>query len=81
MTFEKSMVRRVFGFLRDEVIRDWRHFCNRELQDLYSSSDIKMKVKEQRTHKEEMRVTFRVYLESQKERFYFAGVGIDGSIV
>jgi hypothetical protein len=35
--FENSMLRRIFGPKRDEVMSEWRKLHNKELHDLYSS--------------------------------------------
>jgi len=38
--FEKRVLRRIFGPRRDEVTGEWRKLHNKELNDLYSSSNI-----------------------------------------
>jgi len=38
--FENTMLRRIFGPKRDEVIEEWRKLHNEELNDLYCSSSI-----------------------------------------
>jgi len=38
--FEKRVQRRIFGPKRDEVTGEWRKLHNKELNDLYSSSNI-----------------------------------------
>jgi hypothetical protein len=38
--FENSVLRRIFGPKRDEVMGEWRKLHNEELHNLYSSSDI-----------------------------------------
>jgi hypothetical protein len=38
--FEKTVLRRIFGPKRDEIIGGFRKFYNEELQDLYPSSYI-----------------------------------------
>ena len=35
--FENMVLRRIFGFRRDEVTGEWRRLYNDELNDLYSS--------------------------------------------
>jgi len=37
---KKTMLRRTFGSKRDEVIREWRKLHNKELNDLYSPTNI-----------------------------------------
>jgi hypothetical protein len=36
--FENRVLRRIFGPRWDEVTREWRKLCNKELNDLYSPS-------------------------------------------
>jgi len=38
--FENMMLRRIFGPRRDEVTGEWEKLHNKELNDLYSSSNI-----------------------------------------
>jgi hypothetical protein len=38
--FENSVLKRIFGPKRDEVINGWRNLYNEELRDLYSSPSI-----------------------------------------
>jgi hypothetical protein len=38
--FENSMLRRIFGLMRDDVTGAWRKLHNEELRDLYSSPSI-----------------------------------------
>jgi hypothetical protein len=40
--FENRMLRRIFGPKRDRVTEEWRKLHNEELNDLYSSSNIRM---------------------------------------
>jgi hypothetical protein len=35
MVFKNSVLRRIFGLKRDEVIGDWRKLLNEELHNLY----------------------------------------------
>jgi hypothetical protein len=46
--FENRVLRRIFGPNRDEVTGEWRKLLNEELNDLYSSTDIKQVVKPRR---------------------------------
>jgi hypothetical protein len=38
--FENRVLRRIFGPKRDETTGEWRRLHNKELNDLYSSSNI-----------------------------------------
>jgi hypothetical protein len=38
--FENRVLRKIFGFETDEMIREWRKVQNVEVHNLYSSSDI-----------------------------------------
>jgi len=38
--FENGVLRRIFGFKRDEVTGEWRKLHNEELNDVYSSPSI-----------------------------------------
>jgi hypothetical protein len=38
--FENSVVRRIFGSKRDEVVGEWRKLNDEELKDLYYSPNI-----------------------------------------
>jgi hypothetical protein len=40
MVFENSVLRRIFGSKRDEVIGGWRKLHNEELRDLYTLPSI-----------------------------------------
>ena len=46
--FENRVLRRVFGFKRDEVTGEWRKLHNEELSDLYSLPNIVRVVKSRR---------------------------------
>ena len=46
--FENRVLRRVFGFKRDEVTEEWRKLHNEELRDLYSLPNIVRVVKSRR---------------------------------
>jgi hypothetical protein len=46
--FENSVLRRIFGPKRDEVTGEWRKLHNKELHDLYSSSNIVQVIKSRR---------------------------------
>ena len=65
--FENTVLRRIFGSKRDEVIREWRKLHNEELNDLYCSPNIVRLTKSRRmrwaghvAHKEERRRVYRV---------------------
>jgi uncharacterized membrane protein len=40
--FEKWVLRRIFGPKRDEVTEEWRKVHNEELNDLYSSTTVRV---------------------------------------
>jgi hypothetical protein len=42
MVFENRVLRRIFGPKRDEVTGKWRRLHNEELNDLYSSPNIRV---------------------------------------
>ena len=44
----ENMVLRIFGSRRDEVMEEWRRLHNKELNDLYSSSNIVRVIKSRR---------------------------------
>jgi hypothetical protein len=46
--FENRVLRRMFGFKRDEVTGSWRELCNEELHDLYSLPSIIRIIKSRR---------------------------------
>jgi hypothetical protein len=67
--FEKTVLRRIFGPRRDEVMGDWRRLHNEELNDLYSSPNIVRVIKSRRmrwvghvARMGEERVVYRVWV-------------------
>jgi len=46
--FENTVLRKIFGPKRDEVIREWRKLHNEERNDLYSSPNIVRVIKSRR---------------------------------
>jgi hypothetical protein len=43
--FENRVLRRIFGFKRDKVTREWIKLHNEELNDLYCSPNIVWEIK------------------------------------
>jgi hypothetical protein len=67
MAFENTVLRRLFGPKRDEVMGDWRKLHNGELHNLYSSPNIICMIKSRRmrcagyvVYMEEMRNAYTV---------------------
>ena len=65
--FENKVLRRIFGYKRDDVTREWINLYNEELNDLYSSPNIVRMIKSKRmrwagnvARMEERRDTYRV---------------------
>ena len=46
--FENRVLRRIYGFKRDEVTGEWRKLHNEELNDLYCSPSIVREIKSRR---------------------------------
>jgi hypothetical protein len=46
--FEKRVLRRIFGFMRDEATGEWRRLHNEELHYLYSSPNVVQVIKSRR---------------------------------
>jgi hypothetical protein len=46
--FENRLLRRIFGFRRDEITGEWRKLHNEELNDLNSSPSIVWAIKSRR---------------------------------
>ena len=46
--FENSVLKKIFGPKKEEVRREWRKLHNKELNDLYSSSNIVWVLKSRR---------------------------------
>jgi hypothetical protein len=38
--FENRVLRRIFGPMRDEILRGWRNLHNEELHNLYTSANM-----------------------------------------
>jgi hypothetical protein len=68
--FQKWVLRRIFGPIRDEVIEGWRKLHNEELHNLYSASSITGMIKLRR-----MRWTRKVACMGEKWSAYRILVG------
>ena len=68
--FEYTVLRRIFGPRRDEVMGEWRRLHNEELNDLYSSPNIVLVIKSRR-----MRWTGHVALMGEERGVYRVLVG------
>jgi hypothetical protein len=68
--FENSVLRRIFGPKRDELIGGWRKLHNEELHNLYSSPNIIRMIKSRR-----MRFTGHVARMGEKRNAYRMLVG------
>jgi hypothetical protein len=88
--FENRVLRRIFGYKRDEVKGEWRKLHNEELHNLYSFPDIIRQVKSRRMRwavhvacmGEERGEEFtRFWWESPKERDHLEDQGIGGKMV
>jgi hypothetical protein len=83
--FENSVLRRIFGPKRDEVMGQWRKFHSEELHNLYSSPDIIRQVKSRRMrwagHMACMREKCtRFWWENPKERDHSEDRGVGGKV-
>jgi PAS domain-containing protein len=72
--FENRVLRRIFGYKRDEVTGEWRKLNNEELHNFYSSPDIIRQVKSRRmtwaghvARMGEERKLYKVLVESPRE--------------
>ena len=86
--FEKRVLGRIFGPMRDEVTEDWRKFRNEELNDLYSSSNIFRISKSRRVkwvrHVARMgdrKGIYRVMVGNLRKRGHLEDPGVDGRII
>jgi hypothetical protein len=85
---ENRVLRRIFGFKRDEVTREWRKLHNEELSDLCSSPNIFraiklriMRLAELVAHKGRGEVYTGFWWRNLREREYVESPGVDGSII
>ena len=84
----KKMLRRIFGFKRDEVIGEWRRLHGKELHALYASPNIIRVIKSRRLrwagHVARMRPwrgAHRVLVGKPEGRNYLEERGVDGRII
>jgi hypothetical protein len=70
--FENSVLRRIFGPKKDEVMGDWRKLNNKKLHNLYSSPNIIRMIKSRRMqwawYVARLKENIGYLWESQKER-------------
>jgi hypothetical protein len=86
--FENSVLRRIFGPKRDEVMGEWRKLCIEELNDLYLSPNNVQVTKLRRTRwarhvasMGERRGAYRVWWGNLRETDHFEDPGVDGRII
>ena len=85
--FEKRVLRRIFGPRRDEVTGEWRKLHNKELNDLYSSSNIIRVIKSRirlAGHVASMgrkEVYAGIWLGNLTERDHLEDPGVDGRMI
>jgi hypothetical protein len=86
--FENRVLRRVFGPKRDEVTGEWRKLHNKELNDLYSLTNIVRVVKSRRmrragyvAHMGRREGCTGCWWGNQKERGHRGDPDVDGSII
>jgi len=82
------VLRKIFGPMRDEVTEYWRKFCNEELNDLYSSSNIFQISKSRRMRWAghiariiDRKGICRVMVGNLRNRGHLEGPGVDGRII
>jgi hypothetical protein len=88
MAFENRVLRRIFRPMRNEVMGEWRKLHNEELHNLYSSPRIIRMIKlrrmvwsEHAARRERRGKRIGYWWESQRERDYYEGQGIDEWII
>jgi len=86
--FEDTVLRRIFGPRRDEVMEEWNRLHNEELNDLYSSPNIERVIKSRRmrwaghvARMVEERGVYRVLVGKPEGRNHWGDLGVDGWII
>ena len=86
--FENRALRRIFGPKREEVIGEWRKLYNKELNDLYFSSNIVQVIKSGRmrwvghvAYNGERRGVHRVLVGKLEEQDHLKDSGLDDRII
>ena len=85
--FKNRVLRIIFGHKREEVTGEWRKLHNEELNDLYSSSNIRlvktrmMKWVEHLAHMADRRGAHRDLVGKLEARRPLGNPGVDGTII
>jgi hypothetical protein len=86
--FENRVLRRIFGFKRDEGTGEWRKLHNEELNDLYSSPNIVRALKSKRMRwaehvvcMGERRGVYRVLVGKSEGKSHLGDLRIEGRII
>jgi hypothetical protein len=85
--FESRVLRRLFGPKREEATGEWRRLHNEELNDLYSSPNIRV-IKSRRmrwaghvTRMGEKRGAYRIFVGDLREDDHLGDPGVEGRII
>ena len=88
MLFENRVLRRILGYKRDEVTREWRKLHNEELNNLYSSPNNFRVIKLRRmrwagnlARMGEKRVVYRILVGIPERKNHLGDPFVDGRII